>query len=65
MFARFVARRYLCSPKSRSVINLIAGLSAVAVAMPVAALIVLLSVSNGFETLVKAAGSAFEADLTV
>lgn len=65
MFARFVARRYLFSPKSRSVINLIAGLSAVAVAMPVAAMIVLLSVFNGFETLVKATGSAFEADLTV
>ena len=65
MFARFVARRYLFSPKSRSVINLIAGLSAVAVAMPVAAMIVLLSVFTGFEPLVKATGSAFEADLTV
>lgn len=65
MFARFVARRYLFSPKSRSVINLISGLSVVAVAMPVAAMIVLLSVFNGFETLVRTMGSAFDADLTV
>lgn len=65
MFARYVARRYLFSPKSRSVINLISDLSVVAVAMPVAAMIVLLSVFNGFETLVRANGSAFDADLTV
>lgn len=65
MFARYVARRYLFSPKSRSVINLISGLSVVAIAMPVAAMIVLLSVFNGFETLVRTMGSAFDADLTV
>lgn len=65
MFTRFVARRYLFSPKSRSVINLIAGLSVVSVAMPVAAMIILLSVFNGFETLVKSMCSAFDADLTV
>ncbi|HCN13828.1 MAG TPA: ABC transporter permease, partial [Alistipes sp.] len=47
MFARFVARRYLFSPDSRSVVNLISGVSVVAVAMPVAAMIVLLSVFNG------------------
>lgn len=65
MFARYVARRYLFSPKSRSVINLISGLSVVAIAMPVAAMIILLSVFNGFERLVRMNGSAFEADLTV
>ncbi|MEG2614277.1 MAG: FtsX-like permease family protein, partial [Alistipes sp.] len=65
MFAGFVARRYLFSPKSRSVINLIAGLSVVSIAMPVAAMIILLSVFNGFETLVKSMCSAFDADLTV
>lgn len=65
MLSQLFARRYLFSPKSRSVINLIAGLSVAAVAMPVAAMIILLSVFNGFETLVKATGSAFDADLTV
>ena len=52
MLPQFFARRYLFSPKSRSVVNLISGLSVAAVAMPVAAMIVLLSVFNGFESLV-------------
>ena len=65
MLPQFFARRYLFSPKSRSVVNLISGLSVVAVAMPVAAMIVLLSVFNGFESLVKSMCSAFDADLTV
>lgn len=65
MLPQFFARRYLFSPKSRSVVNLISGLSVVAVAMPVAAMIILLSVFNGFEGLVKSMCSAFDADLTV
>ena len=65
MLPQFFARRYLFSPKSRSVVNLISGLSVAAVAMPVAAMIVLLSVFNGFESLVKSMCSAFDADLTV
>ena len=65
MLPQFFARRYLFSPKSRSVVNLISGLSVVAVAMPVAAMIILLSVFNGFESLVKSMYSAFDADLTV
>lgn len=65
MLPQFFARRYLFSPKSRSVVNLISGLSVVAVAMPVAAMIILLSVFNGFEGLVKSMCSVFDADLTV
>ncbi|WP_418982329.1 FtsX-like permease family protein [Alistipes sp.] len=61
----FIARRYLFAPESRSVVNLISRLSVVAVAMPVAAMIILLSVFNGFETLVRSMYSAFDADLTV
>lgn len=61
----FIARRYLFAPESRSVVNLISGLSVVAVAMPVAAMIILLSVFNGFESLVRSMYSAFDADLTV
>ena len=48
MLTRFFARRYLFSPKSRSVINVIAGVSVLSFAMPVAAMIVLLSVLYGF-----------------
>lgn len=59
------ARRYLFSKKSHSVINLISGVSVVAVAVPVAAMIILLSVFNGFEGLIKSMASAFDADLTI
>lgn len=62
---RHIARRYLFAPKSHSVINLIAGLSVVAVAMPVAAMLILLSVFNGFESLIRQMGGAFDADLTL
>lgn len=65
MLIRLFARRYLFSPHSRSVVNLIAGLSVAAVAMPVAAMIILLSVFNGFESLVRSMYSAFDAELTL
>lgn len=65
MLATLFARRYLFSPKSRSVINLIATLSVVAVAMPVAAMVILLSVFNGFTELIRANHSRMEADLVI
>ena len=65
MLPLLFARRYLFSAQSRSVVNLISGLSVAAVAMPVAAMIILLSVFNGFESLVRSMYSAFDADLTV
>ena len=65
MLATLFARRYLFSPKSRSVINLIATLSVVAVAMPVAAMVILLSVFNGFSELIHASHSLMEADLMI
>ncbi len=65
MLPRLFARRYLFSSASRSVVRLISGLSVVAVAVPVAAMIILLSVFNGFETLVKENCSAFDADFTL
>lgn len=65
MLASLFARRYLFSPKSRSVINLIATLSVVAVAVPIAAMIILLSVFNGFEGLIRQNYSAFDAHLRI
>lgn len=65
MLPYLFARRYLFSPHSRSVVNLISGLSVAAIAMPVAAMIILLSVFNGFEALVRSMYSAFDAHLTV
>ncbi len=65
MLASLFARRYLFSAKSRSVINLIAALSVVAVAIPVAAMIILLSVTNGFEQLIHRSYAVFDAELQV
>ena len=65
MLAFLFARRYLFSPKSRSVINLIAALSVAAVAIPVAAMVVLLSVINGFEEIIRSSNAVFDADLRI
>ena len=65
MLTRLFARRYLFSRNARSVVNIIAGVSIFAVAVPVAAMVVLLSVFNGFESLVRLTASAFDADITV
>ena len=59
------ARRYLLSRKSHSVINIIAAVSIVAIAIPVAAMVILLSVFNGFERLVKETYAAVDADIEV
>lgn len=59
------ARRYLFSRKSHSVINVISGVSAFAVGVPVAAMVILLSVFNGFEGLVKSMFRDFDADIAI
>lgn len=61
----FFAYRYLISHKSRSVINIITALSIVSVAVPLAAMIILLSVFNGFETLVRQTFDRSDADLEI
>lgn len=63
--APLFARRYLFSRKSRSVINVIAGVSCFALAMPAAAMVILLSVFNGFDGLIRSMASTFDADLTL
>ncbi len=65
MLVSLFARRYLFSRNSRSVINIISGVSLIAVSVPVAAMIILLSVFNGFEGLVRQTWSSFDADLTI
>ncbi len=65
MLARIFAKRYLFSSRSRSVVNLISGLSVISVAVPVAAMIILMSVFNGFEQLAAGVCSAIDAPLTV
>lgn len=60
-----IARRYLFSKKSRSVVNIIACVSLVSVAVPVAAIIILLSVFNGFGSLVEVLNASIDADLVI
>ncbi|MBO6168915.1 MAG: ABC transporter permease [Bacteroidales bacterium] len=49
----FIARRYLFARKSHNVINVISAISAAGMAIGTAALILILSVYNGFDSLIK------------
>ncbi len=60
-----IARRYLLSPKSHSVVNIICGVSLFSLLLPVAAVVILLSVFNGFGDLVCELEGAIEADVTI
>lgn len=64
-FPFFIARRYLISKKSHNIINLISGISMVGVAVGTAALIIVLSVFNGFESVVKSLFSVFDPDMEI
>lgn len=65
MLPLFIARRHLLSRKSHSVINLIAGVSVVAVAVPVMALVVILSFHNGLGDFIGKMYSEFDSELRV
>ena len=60
-----IALKYLLAQKSHSVINLIASVSLLSVVVPVAAMVILLSVFNGFEGLVKDLYKVVDADIEV
>lgn len=64
-FPFYIARRYLFSKKSTHVINLISGISVVGVAVATMALVVTLSVFNGFHDLVASLLTAFDPQLKV
>ena len=59
-FGLYIARRYLFSKKSTNVINVISGISVVGVAVATMALVVTLSVFNGFSDLVASLFTAFD-----
>jgi len=61
----FIARRYLISKKSHNIINLISGISMIGVMVGTAALIIVLSVFNGFESVVKSLFSVFDPDIKI
>ena len=64
-FPFFIARRYLFSKKSTHAINVISGISVVGVAVATMALVVTLSVFNGFHDLVASFFTSFDPQLKV
>ena len=64
-FPFFIARRYLFSKKSTHAINVISGISVVGVAVATMALVVTLSVFNGFHDLVATFFTSFDPQLKV
>ena len=63
--AFYIAKRYLFSKKSTNVINVISGISVVGVAVATMALVVVMSVFNGFSDLVATFFTAFDPQLKV
>ena len=61
----YIARRYLFSKKSTNVINVISAISAIGVAVATMALVVTLSVFNGFHDMVASFFTAFDPQLKV
>lgn len=61
----FIAKRYLIAKKSHNVINIISAISAIGMATGTAALIIILSVYNGFDSIVQSMLGNIEPDLMI
>lgn len=61
----YIARRYLVSKKSHNLINTISLISVIGQAVGTAALIIVLSVFNGFESVIKTLYNTFDPDLVI
>ncbi len=59
------ARRYMFSPKSHSVINIIASVSLLAVAIPTAAMIILMAMFDGLTATIQDYNRAVDADIEI
>ena len=64
-FPLYIARRYVFAKKSHNAINIIAAISVIGIAVGTIAFIVVLSVFNGFDMVVKDLFNTFYADLQV
>jgi lipoprotein-releasing system permease protein len=64
-FPFYIARRYLVSKKSHNIINIISGISVIGVAIGAMALIIVLSVFNGFDKLVVSLFSSFNPGIQI
>jgi lipoprotein-releasing system permease protein len=63
--ALYIAKRYLFSTKSKNAVNIITAISVLGVAVGTMALIVVLSVFNGFESLVKSMYNEIDPELQI
>jgi lipoprotein-releasing system permease protein len=61
----FIAKRYLFSRKSRNIINVISWISLAGVGIGTMALIIVLSIFNGIDGLIKSMFSSFDPDLKI
>jgi len=64
-FPFYIARRYLVSKKSHNIINVISGISVTGVGIGTMALIIVLSVFNGFDRLVTSLFSSFNPSIRI
>ena len=64
-FPFYIARRYFISKKSHNIINFISGISVAGVTVGTMALIIVLSVFNGFQDLVISLFNSFNPDLRI
>ncbi|MDX5320006.1 MAG: FtsX-like permease family protein [Bacteroidota bacterium] len=65
MLSRFIARRYLFSRNNPNAINIISGISVLGFTVGAMALVTVMSVFNGFESLVQSLYSSFDPDLKI
>ncbi len=61
----FIAKRYLFSRKSRNIINVISWISLAGIGIGTMALIIVLSIFNGIDGLIKSMFSSFDPDLKI
>ena len=61
----YIARRYLFAKKSHNIINIISLISLVGVATGVMALVIVLSVFNGFDSLIARLYSSIDSDVRI
>ena len=64
-FPFYIARRYVVAKKSHNAINLIAAISIIGISVGTIAFIVVLSVFNGFDFVVRELYNSFYADLEI
>ena len=64
-FPIYIAKRYLFAKKSHNAINIISAISIAGVTIGMMALVIVLSVFNGFDDLIKSLNNSFDPDLKV